>query len=78
VVPDEATLAAMLAQEVADAMEPKSYQDQYGFSDVLRLSSTEILKRVSFQNEKKETESNSLAAIELLKKSLYAVLTPRN
>lgn len=34
VVPDEATLAAMLAQEVADAMQPKSYQDQYGFSDV--------------------------------------------
>ena len=27
VVPDEATLAAMLAQEVADAMVPKSYQD---------------------------------------------------
>jgi hypothetical protein len=72
VVPDEATLAAMLAQEVADAMQPKSYQDQYGFSDVLRLSSTEILKRVSFQNEKKETESNGLAAIELLKKSPYA------
>jgi hypothetical protein len=72
VVPDEAPLAAMLAQEVADAMQPKSYQDQYGFSDVLRLSSTEILKRVSFQNEKKETESNSLAAIELLKKSPYA------
>ena len=72
VVPDEATLAAMLAQEVADAMQPKSYQDQYGFSDVLRLSSTEILKRVSFQNEKKETESNGLAAIELLRKSPYA------
>jgi hypothetical protein len=72
VVPDEATLAAMLAQEVADAMQPKSYQDQFGFSDVLRLSSTEILKRISFQNEKKETESNGLAAIELLRKSPYA------
>lgn len=72
VVPDEATLAAMLAQEVADAMVPKSYQDQYGFSDVSRLSSTEILKRLSFQNEKKESESNSIAAIELLKKSPYA------
>jgi hypothetical protein len=72
VVPDEATLAAMLSQEVADAIQPKSYQDQFGFSDVLRLSSTEILKRVSFQNEKKETESNSLTAIALLKKSPYA------
>jgi hypothetical protein len=72
VVPDEATLAAMLAQEIADAMLPKSYQDQYGFSDVLRLSSTQILKRLSFQNEKKESESNSLKAIEFLKKSPYA------
>ncbi len=72
VVPDEATLAAMLAQEVADAMVPKSYQDQYGFSDVPRLSPTKILKRLSFQNEKKETESNSLKAMEFLKKSPYA------
>src|SRR5882672_9375605 len=72
VVPDEATLGAMLAQEVADAMVPKSYQDQYGFSDISRLPSTKILTRLSFQNEKKETESNSLKAIELLKKSPYA------
>jgi hypothetical protein len=72
VVPDEATLAAMVAQEVADAMVPKSYQDQYGFSDVLRLLPTEILKRLSFLNEKRDTEENSVKAIELLKKSPYA------
>jgi hypothetical protein len=72
VVPDEATLAAMLAQEVADAMVPKPYQDQYGFSDISRLPATKILKRLSFQNQKKETESNSLKAMEFLKKSPYA------
>lgn len=72
VVPDEATLAAMLAQEVADAMVPKSYQDQYGFSDVSRLPPTTILKRLSFLNEKRETENNSAKAIELLKKSPYS------
>jgi len=72
VVPDEATLAAMLAQGVADAMVPKSYQDQYGFSDISRLSSTKILKRLSFLNEKRDTENNSQRAIELLKKSPYA------
>jgi hypothetical protein len=72
VVPDEATLAAMLAQEVADAMVPKSYQDQYGFSDVSRLPPAKILKRLSFLNEKRETENNSAKAIELLKKSPYA------
>jgi hypothetical protein len=53
-------------------MVPKSYQDQYGFSDVLRLSPTEILKRLSFLNEKRDTEENSVKAIELLKKSPYA------
>lgn len=72
VVPDEATLAAMLAQEVADAMVPKSYQDQYGFSDVSRLPPTQILKRLSFLNERRETEDNGAKAIELLKKSPYA------
>jgi hypothetical protein len=72
VVPDEATLAAMVAQGIADAMVPKSYQDQYGFSDVLRLSSREILKRLTFLNEKKDTEENSVKAMELLKKSPYA------
>jgi predicted Zn-dependent protease len=36
VVPNEETLAAMLAFEVADAMVPKPAQDQYGFSDILR------------------------------------------
>jgi hypothetical protein len=72
VVPDEATLAAMVAEGIADAMVPKSYQDQYGFSDVLRLSSREILKRLSFLNEKKDTEENSVKAMELLNKSPYA------
>ncbi len=72
VVPDEATLAAMVAQEIADAMVPKSYQDQVGFSDVLRLSSRQILKRLSFLNEKRDTEVNSVKAMELLKKSPYA------
>jgi hypothetical protein len=41
VVPNEETLAALLAFEVADAMEPKPAQDQYGFSDILRLTPTE-------------------------------------
>jgi hypothetical protein len=72
VVPDEATLAAMLAHEIADAMLPKPYQDQYGFSDLLRLSPTEVLKRLSFWEEKAEAAENSEKAMELLKKSPYA------
>jgi hypothetical protein len=72
VVPDEATLGAMLAHEIADAMSPKPYLDQYGFSDLLRLSATEVLRRLSFQENKTESAENSQKALELLKKSPYA------
>lgn len=72
VVPDEATMAAMLAHGMADAMLPKPYQDQYAFSDVMRLTATEVLKRLSFHEDTAETAENSQKAMELLKKSPYA------
>ncbi len=72
VVPDEATLAAMLAHEMADAMLPKLYEDQYGFNDLVRLSATEVLRRLSFREEKTDTAANGAKAMELLKKSPYA------
>src|SRR5258708_12372796 len=72
VMPDEATLGAMLAHEIDDAMSPKPYLDQYGFSDLLRLSETEVLRRLSFQENKTESAENSQKALELLKKSPYA------
>ena len=72
VVPDEATMAAMLAHGMADAMLPKPYQDQYAFSDIMRLTSTEVLKHLTFQEEKNEAAENSAKAMELLKKSPYA------
>lgn len=71
VVPNEETLAALLAFEVADAMVPKPAQDQYGFSDILRLSPTEALKKLSFVDKPEEAQKNSEKAVELLKKSPY-------
>ena len=71
VVPNEETLAALLAFELADAMVPKSAQDQYGFSDILRLTPTEALKKLSFVDKPEEARKNSEKAIELLKKSPY-------
>ena len=71
VVPNEETLAALLAFEVADAMEPKPAQDQYGFSDILRLTPTEALKKLSFVDSPEEARKNSEKAMELLKKSPY-------
>jgi len=65
VVPDEATMAAMLAHGMADAMLPKPYQDQYAFSDVMRLTATEVLKRLSFREDsgsrRKQPESHGTA-----------------
>jgi hypothetical protein len=72
VVPDEATMAAMLAHEMADAMLPKPYQDQYGFSDIVRLPAEEVLRRLSFKEDTTEATENSKKAAELLKKSPYA------
>ena len=72
VVPNEETLAALIAHAMADAMLPKPNQDQYAFSDILRLPPTQILKRLSFEEGKVESTENSQKAIELLKKSPYA------
>ncbi|MFI5093913.1 MAG: hypothetical protein ACHQIK_10780 [Candidatus Acidiferrales bacterium] len=72
VVPNEETMAALLAFEMADAMEPKPAQDQYGFSDILRLTPTEVLKKLSFVDSPEEAQKNSEKAIEWLKKSPYA------
>ncbi len=72
VVPNEETLAALLSYEIADAMIPKSAQDQYGFSDILRLKPTEVLRHLSFGDKKLEALENSQKAMELLKKSPYS------
>ena len=72
VVPDEATMAAMLAHGIADALLPKPLQDRYGFNDLLRFSPTEVLKRLSFEEGRMETAESSQKAMELLKKSPYA------
>jgi hypothetical protein len=72
VVPDDPTMAAMLSHGMADAMVPKPYQDQYGFSDIMRLTAMEVLKHLSFQEDKSEAAESSRKAMELLKKSPYA------
>jgi hypothetical protein len=72
VVPDEPTMAVMLSHGMADAMLPKPYQDQYGFSDIMHLTATEVLKHLSFQEDKTEAAESSGRAMELLKKSPYS------
>jgi len=71
VVPNEETLAALLAFEVADATVPKPAQDQYGFSDILRLQPTEAIRKLSFVDTPEEAKKNSDRALELLQNSPY-------
>lgn len=72
VVPDEPTMAALLAHGMADSMVPKPYQDQYAFSDIMRLTATEVLRHLSFKEKKTEAAANGAKAMEFLKNSPYA------
>ncbi len=72
VMPDEGTLAAMLAQEIADALVPNLAEDQYGFADILHVTAKDVLRRMSFKDDKYTMRDNSKRALELLRNSPYA------
>jgi len=72
VIPDENVMALLLSEEVADALVPKQYQDQFAFSDELRISPTQIMKKLSFQDDKEETADNLQKAMQLINNSPYA------
>jgi hypothetical protein len=71
VVPDEATLAALLSQEIADAMIPKPYQSRYAFSDTVRINVTEVMSKLSFRDNKEELAQIQAKSFELLQNSPY-------
>ena len=71
VLPDEPTLAVMLAQELSDAIASKGYISQYGFSDVLQTPSTQALKRFSFKDSPEDWEATSAKALEIIGNSPY-------
>jgi hypothetical protein len=71
VLPDEPTLAAVLAQGMADAMTPNPLADQYAFSDFARVAPLEALRRYSFKEKTEEVEAANGRAVELLRKSPY-------
>jgi hypothetical protein len=71
VLPDEPTLAVMLAQELSDAIASKGYINQYGFSDVLQTPSTQALKQFSFKDSREDWEATSTKALEIIGNSPY-------
>lgn len=71
VLPDEASLAAVLAQDLADLMLTKPSTDQYGFDDTTNLSSIEVLKQFSFRDTPEDVTAAGQKAVQLLKNSPY-------
>jgi hypothetical protein len=71
VLPDEATLATMLAQELGEIMVSKEPVDKYAFYDVVQLPSLDALKRFSFKLNDREREKSNQKAIILLRNSPY-------
>ncbi len=71
VLPDEASLATMLAQELAEVIVTKPSTDQWGFNDTTNVSAAEALTRFSFKATSAEADMANQKAIEFLKHSPY-------
>jgi len=72
VLPDEASLATMLAQEVAAIVITKPSTDQWGFNDTTNVTTAEALSRFSFKATPAEVDMSNKKALDLLKHSPYA------
>jgi hypothetical protein len=71
VLPDEASLAAMLARELAAIIVTKPSADQFGFNDTTNVSTAEALSRFSFKATPAEAQMADQKAVELLMHSPY-------
>jgi len=71
VLPDEASLATMLAQELADIIVTKPSTDQWGFNDTTNVTTIEALSHFSFRDTPDQIQLASTKALELLKNSPY-------
>jgi hypothetical protein len=71
VLPDEASLAAMLAQEMADIIVTKPSTDQWGFNDLTNVTTAEALGRFTFKDTPEQVQLAGVKAVELLKNSPY-------
>jgi hypothetical protein len=71
VLPDEASLATILAQEMADIIVTKPSTDQWGFNDTTNVSTVEALEHFSFRDTPDQVQVASQKAVELLKNSVY-------
>lgn len=71
VLPDEETLAVMLAQELSDALITKPAITQYAFYDVLQTPTPKALKSFSFKDSREDWTAAGQKTLELLGNSPY-------
>ena len=71
VLPDEASLATALAQELAAIIITKPSTDQWGFNDTTNVTAAEALSRFSFKATPAEVDMANKKAVDLLKNSPY-------
>jgi hypothetical protein len=71
VLPDEAGLATMLAQELADIIITKPSTDQWGFNDMTNVTTTQALSHFTFKDSPEQIQMAGEKAMELLKNSPY-------
>jgi len=71
VLPDEPSLAAVLAHELGALITGAQLPDAYSFNDTTMVSTADTMKRMSFRNTEADEVAASKKAIELLKNSPY-------
>ncbi len=77
VLPDEASLAAVLAHELAHVVLDHSVNTKYAFADRLLFDDPQTLKKISIGRTQQEEEEADAKAIQLLKNSPYKDKLPR-
>lgn len=70
-LPDDGSLATVLAQELADIMVTKPSTDQWGFNDTTNVSTVEALSHFSFRDNPDDMQKAAQQAVTLLKNSIY-------
>jgi len=71
VLPDEASLATMLAQELATIMVTRPETDQWGFNDMTNVTTVDALSHFTFKYTHGDIDLANKKAVELLKNSPY-------
>src|SRR5271163_2569610 len=71
VLPDEASLATMIAQELADIIVTKPSTDQWGFNDTTNVTTTEALAHFTFKDSPEQIQMAGAKSLEILKNSPY-------